>query len=654
MAEPLIPMDVGETPIPAAAGAEDALPSTLGAEPRLSDKADHQTPRLAGSQATISPPGSAAVNAPAAPALFGSYELLAPVAEGGMGIVYKARDLTIGRLVALKMLRGGSFAQQEDLHRFFREVQAAGQLQHPNIVAIFEVGQFQNHHYYTMAFVAGGSLAQQLDRFREPRAAVALVEKVARAVQSAHEHGILHRDLKPGNILIDDRGEPLVSDFGLAKFLSSDAVLTQSGDRLGTPAYMSPEQAAGKAAQVSAQSDVWAMGVILYELLTGTRPFRAETPDDLYRLIRESDPIWPRKLKPELPRDLETIVLKCLENEPGRRYASAAALAEDLAKWMRGEPILARPLGLVRRVSRRFKTHGVRSLVGAALVATAVTLALLNRGSEQYPHPTPPPDEGSPQELTVLQNDLDKGGATPLLLPSGEPRWYKVQAGHKQMSWTCQDGLIQIDSGPKLATLALMREPTCSHYVFHADVLHEKDLGQGDSNVGLYILSADRSTQQGMEHDYVAMTFRDQGTFARDEQGQVYSETGWAAWQHSDHGSLEHFRSPMKTWLKFQPQSGSWRHLAVRVTPTSYAAFWDGAVVSEVSRAEADKAALNPFVIGQILANKVEPERIKEVRDSVAKAAAGEPPRYQVYLGLYVDRGIAKFRDVRMEPFKPQ
>src|SRR5262249_40809277 len=156
-------------------------------------------------------------------------------------------------------------------------------------------------------------------------------------------------DLKPGNILIDDRGEPLVSDFGLAKFLSTDAVLTQSGDRLGTPAYMSPEQAAGTTSQISVQSDVWAMGVILYELLTGVRPFCADTTEELYRVIRDRDPVRPRKLKPELPRELETIILKCLEKEPRRRYATAGEVAEDLGRWGRGEPIHASRAGPIRQ-----------------------------------------------------------------------------------------------------------------------------------------------------------------------------------------------------------------------------------------------------------------------------------------------------------------
>ncbi len=240
------------------------------------------------------------------PTLFGSYELLEEVAHGGMGVVYKARDLNLGRTIALKMLRGGAFPHPEDLQRFQREARAAAKLQHPNIVPIHEISQYQSYAYYTMAFVARGNLYQHMAEYRDPRAAARLMAKVAAAVHYAHEQGILHRDMKPGNILIDERGDPLVADFGLAKFLASDANLTRSGDMVGTPAYMAPEQAAGQTSRISGQSDVWALGVILYELLTGTRPFQAETTEAIYEHIRDDVTRSPAQLRPEPPAVLET------------------------------------------------------------------------------------------------------------------------------------------------------------------------------------------------------------------------------------------------------------------------------------------------------------------------------------------------------------
>src|SRR5262249_20416100 len=241
---------------------------------------------------------------------FGKYDLLEQLAVGGMGVVYKARDTVLGREVALKTIRSGLLAQPEGVERFYHEARAAAHLHHANIVPIYDIALEEGQHYFTMALVPGGSLTHHLEGLRrDPRAAVALVEKVCRAVQHAHEQGILHRDLKPGNILIDEHGEPVVSDFGLAKFLHGDVKMTQAGQRLGTPSYMAPEQALGEVDKVSARTDVWALGVLLYEILTGRKPFERKSSHELSQLICGSDPPRPRRLKPGLSRDLETIIL---------------------------------------------------------------------------------------------------------------------------------------------------------------------------------------------------------------------------------------------------------------------------------------------------------------------------------------------------------
>ena len=275
---------------------------------------------------------------------FGDYELVEEIARGGMGVVYKARQVSLNRIVALKMILAGDFSSAVTVQRFQTEAEAAARLAHPNIVPIYEIGTHEGQHYFSMRFVEGGTLTQALAGKKfESRRAAELMVKVARAVHHAHQHGILHRDLKPGNILLDPAGEPLVADFGLAKILEHDSALTQSAMVMGTPSYMAPEQAAGHTKQLSTVADVYSLGAVLYELLTGRAPFRGPTPTETMRQVMEVDPERPRHLNSAVDRDLETICLKCLEKDPQRRYGSAEALAEDLERWLRGEPVLARP-----------------------------------------------------------------------------------------------------------------------------------------------------------------------------------------------------------------------------------------------------------------------------------------------------------------------
>jgi serine/threonine-protein kinase len=311
------------------------------------------------------------------PCDFGSYELIEEIGRGGMGVVYKARQKSLDRLVAVKMILASHLASEEHVRRFQVEARAAARLRHSNIVHIHEVGQVHGQHFFAMEFIDGVSLAQRLAQgpIEQPTAA-RLVCQVARAVAHLHREGVVHRDLKPSNILIDSEGQPYVTDFGLAKFFSGSGDPTATGVIAGTPSYMAPEQAAGHGSQVGPASDVYSLGAILYELLTGRPVFREETPLDTLMQVLTGEPIPPRKVNAKIPRPLELIVLKALARAPEDRYSSADALADDLERFLRGEAIRARPPHLVQRIwtwsrrepalATRLAALGVFYLVGLA------------------------------------------------------------------------------------------------------------------------------------------------------------------------------------------------------------------------------------------------------------------------------------------------
>jgi WD40 repeat protein len=317
--------------------------------------------------------------------IISGYEVLAVLGRGAMGVVYRARQLSLNRLVALKMVLSGSQAGPQERYRFRAEAEAVARLRHPNIVPIYEVGEHDGLLYFSMEIVDGGNLADQVRGTRLPaRHAATLVEKLARAVHYAHRHGVVHRDLKPANVLLTAEGEPKITDFGLAKRMREDRNATeeryaiQTGTVVGTPGYMAPEQAAGQDERVGPAADVYSLGAVLYDLLAGRPPFVGETPLDTLRLVLTEEPVSPAQLQPRLPRDLVTICLKCLRKQPETRYATADALAEDLRRFLAGEPILAVPVGWCERLVKWVRRRPAVAALQA--VSAAAALALLGGG----------------------------------------------------------------------------------------------------------------------------------------------------------------------------------------------------------------------------------------------------------------------------------
>ena len=301
---------------------------------------------------------------PTLPRMFGDYELLAELGRGGMGVVYRARQQSLDRVVAVKMLNRGEWASLTDQARFRAEAEAAARLDHGHIVPVYEVGTEAGQPYFSMKYIDGTNLARELlDGPLDARHAASLLLPVARAVHYAHQRGVLHRELKPSNILLDAEGQPHVSDFGLAKRIEDDVQLTRSGAILGTPSYMPPEQAAGSRGQLGPASDVYGLGTILYHMLTGRPPFQAASAVDTVLLVLEQDPLPPRLLNAKANRDLEMVALRCLQKPPELRYATAAELADDLEAFLAGEPVSARSGGFSEVLARLFReTHHVSVL----------------------------------------------------------------------------------------------------------------------------------------------------------------------------------------------------------------------------------------------------------------------------------------------------
>jgi hypothetical protein len=475
---------------------------------------------------------------------FGKYELLEQVAQGGMGVVYRARDTVLGRIVALKMIRSGVLAQPEEVQRFYREAQAAALLHHPHIVTMYEIGEHEGRHYFTMAFAPGGSLARERDGgSADQRRAAAQVEKVAHAVQYAHDRGILHRDLKPANVLLDEHGEPLVGDFGLVKFLHAEGDgLTQTGVVPGTPPYMAPEQAAGRSRDVSVATDVWALGVVLYELLTGQRPFAGGNREEVLHRILTAEPPRPRAWRPDLDPALEAVVLRCLEKDPARRYATAGQLADDLGRWLRGE--LKPPPEPAQRLPERPRVWGVAALLGLAAVLALAAGVLW---------PKPPPAE---QPGLVL---IENGHA---LRPV---RWV---VGGPEAVFTETDVGFTLRN-PGTCVLELLPAAPWRRYRLEARVRHD-DTREGEA--GLYFGYAEVQNDRGVYPTLCCASFADRGRLA----GHFFFKVSRVE------GTPPAFASSFCGLHQFPGAPGAeggvalWHTLAAEVSPEGVRLYWDG------------------------------------------------------------------------------
>jgi eukaryotic-like serine/threonine-protein kinase len=535
------------------------------------------------------PGGSGRPGAGAAGPAVPGYEVLEVLGRGGMGVVYKARQVRLNRVVALKMILAGSHAGPHDLHRFRLEAEAVAQLQHPNIVQIHEAGEYAGHLYLALELVPGGSLDRHLAGKPQPaRAAAELVETLARAVDYAHARGIVHRDLKPANVLLqraevrsqrsevrgqrsEDRGQkegtdrsplltsdlcplssdlcPRITDFGLAKWLGDSAAgPTCSGDLLGTPGYMAPEQVEGRREKIGPAADLYGLGALLYECLTGRPPFRAETALDTLVQTRTEEPVPPRRLAPSCPPDLETICLKCLEKSPARRYPSAAALADDLGRFRRGEPIKARPVGSVERlvkwVRRRPAVAGLLALVvsltlGGSALVTYLWLRTA-RALEETQKARLVTEETLAAKLTALaQSDFSRNK-----LDEARGHLRAVAERYRDASWQRLHRLLHAQRG----LLRLPHWTQVYHAVFSPNGRYLALRTQGDSD---NVLLWDHTTDRVLIKRSVP-----------DCQGIFFSSAGdWLAVVSHDQSKDPERRTLVVDWFHFDGRSAKRQEL---------------------------------------------------------------------------------------------
>jgi serine/threonine-protein kinase len=550
-----------------------------------------------------------------------------------MADVFKARDPVLKIDVAVKVMKSPlSTTGAEEAERFLRDARALARLDHPNIVRVYDVGIEDGRAYFTMGFMTGGSLDRHAGRFADPGEAAALVEKVARAMHYVHEQGVLHRDLKPANILLDDRGEPRVGDFGLAKFRDDDLEITREGVVMGTVPYMAPEQARGQVDLFGPATDVWALGVILYELLTRRRPFEAKSREATASLICTAEPPPPSAARAEVDGVLEAIIVKCLEKKPSDRYATAAELAQDLASWRAGEPTLARPPSLAQRVRRFIRRHRPAVAVACLLVSLLLLLwlwpARANKGGDGD-------REGEIQAgreaLKRVRSRLAQGAPVELIPPAGLPKWYRRRlVKDLGVSRAELPGADLMVSNFKNGLVELLPESPRGSYRLKAEVMIAND-AKGAA-AGVCVASREWLAPDGVvEQWWVNLAFPYNAAIPRARLALHRYHPG------GGHSTFDTSMDFVRHELVGGAWTRSWRNLAVEVRPEAIVAFWAGEPVGVVGL---DR--LEEYVAS---ASGIQVALPAEARPTAGWLLGGG-------LGLYNEEANTSFRNVVVEPIE--
>jgi serine/threonine-protein kinase len=582
------------------------------------------------------------------PSSFGAYKLLERLGKGGMGVVWKAHHGPLNRVVALKMLPAGSESDEEALTRFCVEAEAIARLKHPNVVQVHDFNSHEGRLYLVMEYLEGGTLAQRLSKGPLPlREAAALVTQVARAVDAAHGQNVVHRDLKPSNVLLAADGTAKIADFGLAKLLDETGEgQTRDQQVLGTTQYMAPEQAHGHTREAGPPADIWALGVILYECLTGLVPFKADSRQATLRLVRSAEPRLPSRLRRDVPRELEAVCLKCLEKDPRRRYPSARGLAEDLERWLGGGAPHVRPDNPVQRAARSLRRQRRR----VALTGLVLLLAILAPAAWLLRRPSPE------QVLRQIEAALARGETVTLLGETGMPRWSEwVPGGDSGMLVGSPDKPLEVSSSPA-ARLALVRDPQVEHFVLRGEIRHDHvDPG---GFVGLFVCHDEQQTSQGLVHCFTRLHFDDVDD-VKARWRELNSKGVMQPWDKEPEGSYaalgptfqpavmirfqRYWEWPMAATFSrpFAPagfEGARWRTVEIEVWPDGVRGSFDGDPLKPLSAAEILRAA------GRKLNEKAGLPEGAVARELIPRYV----PRGRV--GLYVCSSKAAFRNVVLKP----
>jgi serine/threonine-protein kinase len=571
------------------------------------------------------------------PRTFGNYELLSVLGEGGMGIVYKARQKRLDWLVALKVIKAGIASSPEARARFALEGKAVARLRHPHVVRIHDSSEVEGQPYYAMELLEGGSLKDRLGGKQQPeRAAAQRVRALALGVHAAHQENIIHRDLKPGNVLLDNDGNAKVSDFGLAKLMDADQGQTLTDAVLGTPPYMAPEQARGDANAVGFHTDVYALGAILYEMLTGRPPFLGANRMETLDKVRREPPLPPARLRPGVNPDLEAVCLTCLEKDPARRYPSAQALADDLGNYLEEKPTRARPLSWHARAWRTMKRHAV-----AACAFTVVLLA--TAAGFFYLDPDRP--------VRRIEQRLAEGKKVDLFPDASGPGWLRLQTGqaYSQVSRP-GDGTLSISTWG-LALCELVRDPQVTHYQWRVEV--RNDLITWSGQVGIYFAHRATPTTKSVLHTFMQMTFDDFNDVNLVNNALPAAFRSPPAPGNSLNFDGHLFAEEKKETLCDMNVSGlrpplvkpvrednrPWHTLVVEITPDTISASWDGKPVGKLTTEVMEQRMGNAWDRLQ----KIRPEEFgARPAQSILNLSGG--------LGLYVFKASASFRAGAVEP----